>query len=49
MQQELPGALREAAGVLARFLGARGDDLVFVENPPLEKLKAHAARINLEL
>jgi isopenicillin-N epimerase len=32
MQRVLPGALREAAGVLAGFLGVSGDDLVFVEN-----------------
>lgn len=32
MQRVLPGALREAAGVLAAFLGVSGDDLVFVEN-----------------
>jgi isopenicillin-N epimerase len=32
MAYELPGALREAAGRLAGFLGARSDDLVFVEN-----------------
>ena len=29
---ELPGALRVAAEVLAGFLGARGEDLAFVEN-----------------
>lgn len=29
---ELPGALREAAGVLARFLGAAADDIAFVPN-----------------
>src|SRR5581483_2607364 len=29
---EVPGALREAAGVLARFLGAEADDVVFVPN-----------------
>jgi isopenicillin-N epimerase len=29
---ELPGALRTAAGALAIFLGARADDLAFVEN-----------------
>lgn len=28
----LPGALREAAATLARFVGARAQDLVFVEN-----------------
>ncbi len=32
MNRVLPGALREAAGVLAAFLGVSGDDLVFVEN-----------------
>ncbi len=32
MHRVLPGALREAAGVLAAFLGVSGDDLVFVEN-----------------
>ena len=32
MSRVLPGALREAAGVLAGFLGVSGDDLVFVEN-----------------
>jgi len=32
MQRVLPDALREAAGVLAVFLGVSGDDLVFVEN-----------------
>ena len=32
MQRELPDALRAAAGELARFLGAAGDDLVFVDN-----------------
>jgi len=30
--RELPGALRAAAARLAGFLGAHGDDLVFVEN-----------------
>jgi len=29
---ELPGALREAAGVLARFVGAAADDMAFVPN-----------------
>jgi isopenicillin-N epimerase len=29
---EVPGALREAAGILARFLGAQADDVVFVPN-----------------
>ncbi len=29
---EVPGALREAAGALARFLGAEADDVVFVPN-----------------
>lgn len=29
---ELPGALRDAAGELAAYVGACGDDLVFVEN-----------------
>jgi isopenicillin-N epimerase len=29
---EVPGALREAAGALARFLGAPADDVVFVPN-----------------
>jgi isopenicillin-N epimerase len=28
----LPGALRDAAGRLAQFLGARSDDIVFVDN-----------------
>jgi isopenicillin-N epimerase len=28
----LPGALRDAAGRLAAFLGARGDDIAFVDN-----------------
>ena len=32
MSRVLPEALREAAGVLAGFLGVSGDDLVFVEN-----------------
>jgi isopenicillin-N epimerase len=32
MQRELPSALREAARRLAGFLGAAGEDLVFVEN-----------------
>ena len=32
MGRELPAALRRAATDLAGFLGARGDDLVFVEN-----------------
>jgi isopenicillin-N epimerase len=32
MSRVLPGALREAAAVLAGFLGVSGDDLVFVEN-----------------
>jgi isopenicillin-N epimerase len=32
MNDELPAALRQAAGELAGFLGANGDDLVFVEN-----------------
>lgn len=30
--REMPGALREAASRLAAFLGARGEDLAFVEN-----------------
>jgi isopenicillin-N epimerase len=30
--REMPAALRRAAGDLAAFLGAKGDDLVFVEN-----------------
>jgi isopenicillin-N epimerase len=29
---EVPGALREAAGALARFLGAQAEDVVFVPN-----------------
>ena len=29
---EVPGALREAAGALARFLGAEAEDVVFVPN-----------------
>jgi isopenicillin-N epimerase len=32
MRDELPAALRAAAEALAAFLGARGDDLVFVDN-----------------
>lgn len=32
MQRELPAALRNAAGIFAGFLGARGEDLVFVDN-----------------
>jgi isopenicillin-N epimerase len=32
MDQELPPALRAAAGRLAEFVGARSNDLVFVEN-----------------
>jgi isopenicillin-N epimerase len=32
MAYELPAALRDAAARLAGFLGARGDDLAFVEN-----------------
>jgi len=32
LRQVLPGALRDAAGELARFLHAEADDLVFVEN-----------------
>jgi isopenicillin-N epimerase len=32
MQAELPKLLREAASRLAAFLGARGEDLVFVDN-----------------
>jgi isopenicillin-N epimerase len=32
MGMVLPGALRDAAGRLAEFLGASGDDLVFVDN-----------------
>jgi isopenicillin-N epimerase len=32
MQRELPGALRRAAAALAAFVGARGEDLVFVDN-----------------
>src|SRR6185312_2879013 len=32
LRQVLPDALRDAAGELARFLHAEGDDLVFVEN-----------------
>jgi isopenicillin-N epimerase len=32
MSRTLPGALRDAADELAGFLGADGDDLVFVEN-----------------
>ena len=32
MQRELPGLLRKAASRLAAFLGARGEDLVFVDN-----------------
>lgn len=32
MQRVLPAALREAASVLAAFLGARSEDLAFVEN-----------------
>jgi isopenicillin-N epimerase len=32
MVEELPGAWRQAAEVLARHLGATGEDLVFVEN-----------------
>jgi len=32
MNYELPGAQREAAGVLAAYLGARAEDLVFVDN-----------------
>jgi isopenicillin-N epimerase len=31
-RETLPGALREAAAALARFVGARTQDLVFVEN-----------------
>ena len=30
--REQPGLIRAAAGAVAAFLGARGDDLVFVEN-----------------
>ena len=29
---EVPGALRKAAGTLARFLGAEAEDVVFVPN-----------------
>src|SRR5262245_42978034 len=32
MSDELPGALRGAAGKLAAFVGAQASDLVFVEN-----------------
>ncbi|MBI3706661.1 MAG: aminotransferase class V-fold PLP-dependent enzyme [Proteobacteria bacterium] len=32
MQRELPGALRRAAAALGAFVGARGEDLVFVDN-----------------
>jgi isopenicillin-N epimerase len=32
MRSELPGAIRDAAGVLAGFLGARGEDVAFVDN-----------------
>jgi isopenicillin-N epimerase len=32
MTRELPGLLRQAAGELANFLGAQGEDLAFVEN-----------------
>jgi isopenicillin-N epimerase len=32
MRETLPGALREAAGRLARFIGARAEDVVFVDN-----------------
>lgn len=32
MSRELPGALREAAARLGRFVGARGEDLVFLDN-----------------
>ncbi len=32
MHSVLPGALREAAGQLARFIGGTGDNLAFVEN-----------------
>jgi isopenicillin-N epimerase len=31
-RETLPGALREAAAALARFVGARAEDIVFVEN-----------------
>jgi isopenicillin-N epimerase len=31
-RREMPGALRHAADALAQFLGARGQDLAFVEN-----------------
>ena len=30
--RQMPGELRAAADALARFLGAQGDDLAFVEN-----------------
>jgi isopenicillin-N epimerase len=32
MGTELPGALRNAASLLARFVGARGEDIAFVDN-----------------
>ncbi len=47
MHRELPGALRRAAADLAGFLGARGDDLVFVDNATAG-INAVARSVSLE-
>jgi isopenicillin-N epimerase len=47
MHRELPGAIRQAAADLAGFLGARGDDLVFVDNATAG-INAVARSVSLE-